>query len=80
MSLDFHVFDVQDFDIMIGHPLEELFIEPPSCEPLPVGLRYAFLNGDKQAPVIMSDKLTGEEMSKLIAILEKHRSVFGYSL
>ena len=28
----------------------------------------------------MSDKLTDEEMSKLIAIIEKHRSVFGYSL
>ena len=21
MALDFHVFDIQDFDIMIGHPL-----------------------------------------------------------
>ena len=43
-------------------------------------MRHAFLNGDKEAPVIISDKLTNEETSKLIAILEKHRSVFGYSL
>jgi hypothetical protein len=28
MALDFHVFDIQDFDIMIGHPLEKLFIGP----------------------------------------------------
>jgi len=24
MALDFHVFDMEDFDIMIGHPLEKL--------------------------------------------------------
>jgi len=29
VALDFHVFHIQDFDIMIGHPLEKLFIEPP---------------------------------------------------
>jgi hypothetical protein len=29
VALDFHVFDTQDFDIMIGHPLEKLFVEPP---------------------------------------------------
>ena len=56
-----------------ARPLVEL-------KPLPAGLRYAFLNGDKQSHVIISDKLTDEETSKLIAILEKHRSVFGYSL
>ena len=47
---------------------------------MPAGLRYAFLNGDKETPVIISDKLSDEETSKLIAILEKHRLVFGYSL
>ena len=40
----------------------------------------AFLNGDKETPVIIRDKLTDEETAKLIAILEKHRPVFGYSL
>ena len=34
--LDFHVFDIQDFDIMIGHPLEKLFIEPPKTGELDV--------------------------------------------
>ena len=24
MALDFHIFDIKDFDIMIGHPLEKL--------------------------------------------------------
>ena len=49
-------------------------------KPLPAGLYYVFLNGEKETPVIISDKLSDEETSKLIAILEKHRSVFGYSL
>ena len=38
MALDFHVFNIQDFDIMIGHPLEKLFIEPPSSGDLSVKL------------------------------------------
>jgi hypothetical protein len=39
-----------------------------------------FLNDDTETPVIISDKLSDEKTSKLIAILEKHRLVFGYSL
>ena len=27
MALDFHVFDIQDFDILTGHPLEKLFLD-----------------------------------------------------
>jgi hypothetical protein len=26
LSLDFHVFEIPNFDIMIGHPLEKLFV------------------------------------------------------
>ena len=62
-------------------PIEEVPTQPPvELKSLPIGLRYAFLNGDKETPVIISDKLSDEETSKLIAILEKHRSVFEYSL
>ena len=38
MGLDFHVFDILDFDIMIGHPLEKLFIEPPTLGDLDIKL------------------------------------------
>ena len=38
MALDFHIFDIQDFDIMIGHPLEKLFIRTPSSGDLDVKL------------------------------------------
>ena len=53
---------------------------PMELKPLPFGLRYVFLNSDVESPVIISDKLSEEEMNKLIAILEKHRSVLGYNL
>ena len=43
---------------------------PVELKPLPAGLHYAFLNGDEEAPIIISDKLTDEETSKLISILE----------
>jgi hypothetical protein len=60
------------------------FIEPPKppieLKPLPAGLIYAFLNNDQKSRVIISDKLTQEESLRLITVLEKHRSAFGYSL
>ena len=65
----------------IDLPQEEAPAQPSiELKPLLVGLHYAFLNGDKETPIIISDKLSNEETSKLIAILDKHRSVFGYSL
>ena len=39
-----------------------------------------FLNDNTKTPVIISDKLSDEETTKLIVVLEKHRAVFGYSL
>jgi hypothetical protein len=36
--LDFHVIDIKNFDVMIWHPLEHLFIEPPSSGELNVKL------------------------------------------
>jgi hypothetical protein len=70
-----------DLGETIDLPTEEVPAQPPvELKPLPTGLRYAFLNGDKNTPIIISDKLSDEETSKLISILEKHRLVFGYSL
>jgi hypothetical protein len=53
---------------------------PIELKPLPAGLRYAFLHGDTESPVIISDKLSEEESARLITVLEKHRAVLGYSL
>ena len=62
-------------------PATEKPSRPPiELKPLPSGLRYAFLNSDVESPVIISDKLSEEETNNLIAVLEKHQSVLGYTL
>jgi hypothetical protein len=38
------------------------------------------LNGNRETPVIISDKLSNDETQRLDATLEKYRSVIGYSL
>ena len=64
-------------------PLDETQ-EPPKppivLKPLPSGFKYAFLNNDRESPMIISDKLSKDETLRLLTILEKHRSAFGYSL
>ena len=54
-------------------PLPELKLLPPS-------LKYAFLHNNRAMPVVISDKLTESETRRLVAVLEKYRSVIGYSL
>lgn len=38
ISLDFHIFDIQEFNVLIGHPLEKLFLELPTLGDLSVKL------------------------------------------
>jgi hypothetical protein len=49
-------------------------------KPLPSGLKYAFLNNDRESPVIISDKLSKDKTLWLLTVLERHCSAFGYSL
>jgi hypothetical protein len=60
------------------------FAEPPrppiELKPLPVSLRYAFLDDNLESRVIISDNLTQEQTLRLMAVLERHHSAFGYSL
>jgi hypothetical protein len=53
---------------------------PVELKQLPPGLQYVFLNGDRETPVIINDKLSQEETQKLFATLEMYQSVIGYSL
>jgi hypothetical protein len=53
---------------------------PVELKQLPPGLQYVFLNGDRETPVIISDKLSNDETRRLVATLEKYRSAIGYSL
>jgi len=54
----------------------------PSIElkPLPSGLKYVFLNDNRETPVIVSDKLSQNETCKLVTVLERHKSAILYSL
>ena len=38
ITLDFHVFEVQDFDILLGHPIEKLFLDVLNLGELQVSL------------------------------------------
>nr|XP_025879184.1 uncharacterized protein LOC112937953 [Oryza sativa Japonica Group] len=60
--------------------LEPLPRPPHELKPLPQGIRYAFLHNDREALVIISDKLSEDETRRLLTMLEKHRAVLGYSL
>jgi hypothetical protein len=53
---------------------------PVELKQLPPRLQYVFLNGDRETPVIISDKLSHDETQKLVATLEKYQSVIDYSL
>jgi hypothetical protein len=53
---------------------------PIDLKQLPPGLHYVFLNGDRETLVIISDKLSKDETRRLVATLEKYRSVISYSL
>jgi hypothetical protein len=53
---------------------------PVELKQLPPGLQYVFQNGDHETPLIISDKLSNDETRRLVATLEKYRSVIGYSL
>jgi hypothetical protein len=55
----------EEEDLTDPKPLDELLepLNPPiELKPLPSGLKYIFLNNDKKYPVIISDKLSDEEI------------------
>jgi hypothetical protein len=53
---------------------------PVELKQLPPELSFVFLNGNHETPVIISDKLSNDETQRLVATLEKYRSVIDYSL
>jgi hypothetical protein len=80
---DAKVFIEEEADYSEPEPLDE-FAEPPrppiELKPLPIDFRYTFLDDDLELPMIISDKLTQEQTLRLMAVLERHHSTFGYSL
>jgi hypothetical protein len=50
-------------------PTEKPERPPVELKPLPPGLKYAFLHGNRETPVIISEKLSEVETKQLITIL-----------
>jgi len=79
--------DVENFieeEEELAEPIELDQTEVPSepsieLKPLPSGLRYDFLDDNRETPVIISDKLSQEETQKLVAILERHKAPYATS-
>jgi hypothetical protein len=80
--------DVADYFSLVEEEVEFHDLEqevkhetsPVGLKQLPPGLQYVFLNGDRETPVIISDKLSNDDTRRLVATLEKYWSVIGYSL
>jgi hypothetical protein len=80
--------DVADYFSLVEEEVEFLDLEqeakpetsPVELKQLPPGLQYVFLNGNRETPVINSDKLSNDQTRRLVATLEKYRSVIGYSI
>ena len=63
--------------------LDETEVPKPAqveLKPLPPRLKYIFLHNDRNTPTIISDALSEDETGQLVALLEKYKSVIGYSL
>nr|GEV10034.1 reverse transcriptase domain-containing protein [Tanacetum cinerariifolium] len=56
--------------------------EPPEVEPkdLPRHLKYAFLEGDDNLPVIIAKDLSVEEKTALITVLKSHKQAIAWKL
>lgn len=62
-------------------PNSEESSEPDEeLKPLPSHLKYAFLGKRRKFPVIISNKLTEDQIEKLLSLLRKYRAVIGYSI
>ena len=75
MALYFHVFDIQDFDIMVGHPLEKLFIRTPSSGDLDIKLgRGTFSIPITQAKNSVADALPHPDLPKEVMLILPFKS------
>jgi hypothetical protein len=80
-DVELFIQEEDDLEETLDLPTHERPAQPSiELKPLPCGLRYAFLNGHTESPVIISDRLSCKETTKPLAILDMHRPVFGYSL
>ncbi|GKV37326.1 hypothetical protein SLEP1_g45366 [Rubroshorea leprosula] len=72
---------IQDFRANMPR-LKPSLEEPPKLElkPLPVHLKYAYLDEDLSLPVIIFSSLTGLMEEKLLRVLREHKGAFGWTI
>ena len=49
-------------------------------KPLPSHLRYEFLGPNHTFPIVVSAKLEGPQVEKLLNVLHKYRGAIGYNI
>ncbi|GJY50363.1 reverse transcriptase domain-containing protein [Tanacetum coccineum] len=58
----------------------EIDEKKPELKNLPPHLEYAYLNGDKSFPIIISSKLSKKEKMSLLQVLEKHKGAISWKM
>ncbi|GJV44287.1 putative nucleotidyltransferase, ribonuclease H [Tanacetum coccineum] len=54
--------------------------QPPKLKELPSHLEYAFLNNNKEIPVIISSLLTSQEKESLLKVLTQHKAALAWKV
>ena len=56
--------------------------EAPELElkPLPEELKYAYLGEQQMYPVVISSQFTHDQEGKLLSVLKRHKTAFGWTL
>ena len=84
---------LEESDLDLDKPITPTLVphnhsEPPDAadnpilelKPLPDHLKYIILGSNQTVPVIINSKLTPDQESQLIAILQQHRRAIGWTL
>jgi hypothetical protein len=73
--LDFHVFEIQDFDILIGLPIEQLLINTPRLGSLKITLgENEFSISFSRARITLTDPLPEIELVEEVTVVPPHES------
>nr|GFC57568.1 putative reverse transcriptase domain-containing protein [Tanacetum cinerariifolium] len=72
----------EEFKAYEAQTIKSSVDEPPEVEhkDLPHHLEYAFLEGDKKLPVIISKEMRSEEKNALIKVLKSHKRAIAWKL
>lgn len=74
--LDFHVFEIQDFDVLIEHPIESLLINTARLDSLKISIGgNEFSIPSSRARFALTDSLPEEEYAEEVMAVLLHESL-----